>query len=447
MSDASDRSTGFIQADDPIGLLRDNYGRHPYPIESEFTNWMEEQQSWRLSCSLADLSHHQRDLYVAGPDARQIFSDLSIRDLRHSDAGKVKQAHFCNEDGYLIGSGLIFHLEDQRLKFTGPPMAPNWIEYNIVTGDYDVSYEVDERYVDKDEPHKTFRYQIQGPKSLELMEEVTDHPLPDIPYFNIDEIKINGHTIHAVNFSLARVHGIEIWGPWELSDEIRETILGVGEAYDIRAIGEKSYKAHKGNPWINRPVPAIFGDEMRDYRTYLGEDSYEAGSALGGSFDADDVEDYYLSPVECGFGSIVDLDHDFVGRDALAAEVGNEERTRVTLVWDAADIMRIFQSMFEDGDHFKYFDLPYPYWCTMQYDTVEKDGETVGISKYFGYNYNERDVISTAVVDVELSDPGSRVEVVWGEPGGTSPNPKVEDHVQTRISATVAPSPLRESPK
>jgi vanillate/3-O-methylgallate O-demethylase len=30
---------------------------------------------------------------------------------------------------------------------------------------------------------------------------------------------------------------------------------------------------------------------------------------------------------------------------------------------------------------------------------------------------------------------------VWGEPGGAAPNPKVEDHVQTEVTATVAPNP------
>lgn len=446
MCAASNEETSFIDARNPVDLLRDNYGRHPYPIESEFTNFLDEQRSWRTSVALADLSHHQRDIYIRGPDAETVLSDLSIRNLETSEPRKVKQAHFCNPGGNLIGSGLIFHLAEEEFKLTGPPMAPNWVEYNLETEDYDATWEVDERFLDKDEPHKTYRYQVQGPNALELMEELTDEPLPDIPYFNFREVSIDGHSVNALNFSLARVHGFELWGPWEESDAIRETILDVGEQYDIHPLGEKSYKVHKGNPWINRPVPAVFGDEMAEYREWLGEDCYEANSALGGSFSSTDVEDYYLSPVECGFGSIVDFDGDFVGRDALEEEIENQTRDRVTLVWDDEDILRIFESFLQDGDHFKFFDLSYPYWATIHYDDVRHHGESVGVSKYFGYNYNEREVISTAIVDTDLSEPGTRVELIWGEPGGESPNPKVESHQQMRIGATVAPSPYRENP-
>ena len=37
-----------------------------------------------------------------------------------------------------------------------------------------------------------------------------------------------------------------------------------------------------------------------------------------------------------------------------------------------------------------------------------KDGKTVGLSTYTGYTYNERAMISLAMVDVEHSEPGDR---------------------------------------
>ena len=39
--------------------------------------------------------------------------------------------------------------------------------------------------------------------------------------------------------------------------------------------------------------------------------------SLGGSFYSDDIEDYYLTPYDLGYGSFVKLDHDFIGREAL----------------------------------------------------------------------------------------------------------------------------------
>jgi syringate O-demethylase len=47
-------------------------------------------------------------------------------------------------------------------------------------------------------------------------------------------------------------------------------------------------------------------------------------------------------------------------------------------------------------------------------------------------------------VDVEQSEPGTQVSVIWGEEGGGSPKPTVERHVQAEIRATVAPVPISD---
>lgn len=422
----------------PVDLLRRNTGRHPYPVQSEFTNWIEEQRSWRHSCSLSDLSHHQKDLYVTGPDALQVFVDLGVNDFDGFEPGKAKQFIACNDDGYLIGDGVLFYLEADRLKLTGTPIAPNWVEYNVETGEYDVSIEADERYHDKDEPHTTYRYQIQGPDAMAVMRDAVDGDLPEIPFFNIGELRIAGHDVQALKHSMTSRPGFEIWGPWAERDAVRETILEAGEPYDIRRLGEKSYKAQgpeKG--WIARVVPAIFGDDMAAYREWLDGDSYEAVSALGGSYRSDDVSDYYLTPVELGYESFIDFDHEYPGREALREEVRDPDRTKVSLVWDESDVLELFASLFREGETYKYFDLSKPYWAVFHYDEVLADGEHAGVSKYFGYTYNERAIVSLGVVDAEHAEPGTELTLRWGEPGGTSPNPQVEDHVQTDVSVTV----------
>jgi glycine cleavage system aminomethyltransferase T len=43
-------------------------GAYLYPVQSEFTNWRDEQRSWRETVGLLDQSLHMTDLYVEGPD-------------------------------------------------------------------------------------------------------------------------------------------------------------------------------------------------------------------------------------------------------------------------------------------------------------------------------------------------------------------------------------------
>ena len=68
----------------------------------------------------------------------------------------------------------------------------------------------------------------------------------------------------------------------------------------------------------------------------------------------------------------------------------------------------------------------------------------VGVSTFSGYSSNESSMLSLAVVDVEQSEPGTEVTLVWGEEGGGSAKPVVERHVQTEIRATVSPVPYAE---
>jgi syringate O-demethylase len=73
-----------------------------------------------------------------------------------------------------------------------------------------------------------------------------------------------------------------------------------------------------------------------------------------------------------------------------------------------------------------------------------KGGKTIGVSTYTGYTYNERVMLSLAVVDNQHSAVGTEVTVVWGEEGRGSAKPTVERHKQTEIRATVASVPYAE---
>ena len=74
-----------------------------------------------------------------------------------------------------------------------------------------------------------------------------------------------------------------------------------------------------------------------------------------------------------------------------------------------------------------------------------KNGALAGVSTYTGYTFNERAMISLAVVDIEQSEPGTQVTLVWGEQGRGSSKPTVERHEQREIRATVAAVPYGET--
>jgi vanillate/3-O-methylgallate O-demethylase len=431
----------------PVQLLRNSQiGPYAFPVvKSEFSNWRDEQRAWKETCALLDQSHHMTDLYVEGPDALKLLSDLGVNSFKNFRVNQAKQFIACNHQGYVIGDVILFYLDENRINLVGRPPACNWVQYHVETGRYKATALRDERSADNRGHRKTFRYQVQGPSALRVMEKVTGKPAPDIRFFNMDTMTIAGRAVRALRHGMVGQPGWELFGPWEHAEEVRNAILDGGRDFGIRQVGSRAYPTTcLESGWIPSPLPAIYsGEEMKAYREWLKATSYEAKASLGGSFYSDNIADYYLTPYDLGYGPFVKFDHDFVGRQALE-KMDESRRKKVTLVWNKDDIKTAFGTLFDDGDITKYIDLPLANYATLPFDRVLKDGKTVGVSTYTGYTYNERAMLSLGVVDRQYSEVGTQVSVVWGEENGGSSKPTVERHKQATIRATVASVPYAE---
>ena len=432
-----------------VKLLRNSQiGPYAFPVvRYEFTNWRDEQRSWRESCALFDQSHHMTDLYVEGPDALKVFADLGVNSFQTFKVNQAKQFVACTHDGYTIGDAILFYLAENKFNLVGRPPAANWVQYNVETGGYKATAVKDQRSAEGDGRRKVYRFQVQGPHALKVMEKAMGKTPPDIRFFNMSVVGIAGREVHALRHGMVGQPGWELFGPWEDGERVRDAIVEAGQEFGLRQVGARTYPTScLESGWIPSPLPAIYtGDKLKGYRQWLSEKSYECTASLGGSFFSDNISDYYLTPYDLGYGPFVKFDHDFVGRAALEKMAGNQQRKKVTLVWNGEDVADIMGSLFHGrGDIAKYIDLPLANYATLPYDKVLKGNKTVGVSTYTGYTYNERAMISLAMVDVAHSEPGTQVTLMWGEEGRRSTKPTVERHQQAEVRATVAPAPYAE---
>src|SRR5437879_13769264 len=115
---------------------------------------------------------------------------------------------------------------------------------------------------------------------------------------------------------------------------------------------------------------------MNAYRQWRSANSDEAIGSLSGSFYSENIEDYYLTPSDWGYGPRVKFDHDFVGREALEEISKNPTRTKVTLALNPEDVMKAMGTMFAKGDRAKFFDFPSAVYATWPYDKVMKNGKS-----------------------------------------------------------------------
>ena len=430
----------------PVDLVRNSQiGPYVYPkVPSEFSNWRDEQHAWRQTCCLFDQSHHMTDMYIKGPDALKLLSATGVNSFATFEVNKAKQFVACNYDGYVIGDAILFYLDENLFNMVGRPSAHNWVQWHAEKDGYDVEIERDERSAVNPGNRKLYRFQVQGPTALEVLEKVAG-PLPEIRFFNMGELTIAGHAVRALHHGMSGVPGLELFGPWDDGEDVRAAIVEAGEEFGLAQVGSRVYATNTlESGWIPCPLPAVFtGDELKAYREWLPAQGYEGTGSLGGSYYSDDISDYYLTPHELGYGSFVKFDHDFTGREALE-RMDAPRRRKVTLAWHGEDVARAIGTMFQPEDRAKYIDLPLSNYSTWPNDKVMVDDELVGVSTFSGYSSNESSMLSLAIVDVEHAEPGTEVVLVWGEEGGGSAKPVVERHVQTEIRATVAPAPYAE---
>ncbi len=424
-----------------IPMLRHSQcGPYLFPIDPEFSNWYDEQASWNDTAVLFDLSRHMTDIYFEGPDLLKLLSSLAVNSFKGFRKGKAKQMVCCNSDGYVIGDAILFGLEDNKVNISGRPSVPNWVAYHAETGDYDVTVTRDIRSVEQDGRRMTFRYQVQGPNSSDVLRDLFGGELPDIKFFNIGEVTVAGHAIRALNHGMSRNGGLELFGPAECGDDVRNAILAAGKPYGLKAAGARAYSTvSPESGWIPSPMPAIFSaPEMEDYRKWLTADGFEANASLGGSYDADKIEDYYQTPWDLGYGRHVKFDHDFLGREALESMVDQPHRKKVWLVWNTEDVLKVIASQFgAEGPRYKRIEFPGAQYSTLPFDRILKDGELVGVSTYNCYTANVRQIFSLAMVDEAHAIDGAEYTLTWGEADGGSRKPTVERHEQIDLRVTL----------
>lgn len=435
------------QAGNPVKLLW-NSQTPPSVVPRlapEFSNWRDEQLAWRRTAVIYDQSHHMVDLNLKGPEALQVIQDLAINSMANFPIDKAKQFVAVNYDGYVIGDNILFHLDEDEYRAVGIPPSINWLQYHAETGDYDVEVRRDETSLNREGPPELYRYQLQGPGAMEVLRDATGEEPPKLKFFSMTTVTIANRPVRVLRHGMAGEPGVEIWGPWADREAVHGALLEAGQDHDLVQVGARAYHTNAlESGWLPRPLPAIYTDErLADYRRWLSDRAYETISPLGGSYYSENIEDYYFTPHELGYGRISAFDHDYVGRDALEKMPAEGHRRKVTLVWNGEDVGQAYASMFQPEKGAKFINLPMALYDTFHYDRVEIDGQLVGFSTWTGYSANERAMLSLAVVDEIHAEPGTDVTVVWGE---DTPSAKlqVEDHVQVKIRATVQPAPLAE---
>ncbi len=306
----------------------------------------------RNKVGLHDMTSFNK-MEVVGANAGGFIQRLCTNDM-DLDIGDVRYTLMCNEAGGVRADITVTRVDDDRylLLTTGREVGNNHVAWVREQSPDDV--------IVNDITSSLAAMVCTGPHARDVLSKVTDVDLSDdsFPFFTSQQFFIKNVPVTALRVSYAGELGWELYTPSEYGERLWEHLMDAGEEFDIRPYGNGALNALR----------------------------IEKGFRLWG-------EDLHTehNPYETNLSWAVDLETDFIGKDAVvaAAEDDNIDHKVACLTLDDEDATVLPHRPVLDGDE------------TISYIHSAEYGYTVGACVIYTY------------LPPEYAEPGTDLEILY----------------------------------
>lgn len=391
-------------------------------VPYEYTGWRDEIGSWIESAYLGTSISESFVYSLKGPDVVDFCKAYFVNDFDKFPVGRGKHGIMCNEKGNIMMDGVIMRTaEDEFVTIWIWP----YVEYALAhsKGKYNVT--------GTNLTGQMFLYQIAGPTSLDILEKATGENLRDIEFVHFKMAKIAGHDVRIFRLGMAGTLSYEVHGDMQNAHDVYKAIWEAGkDEYGLKKIGYQTYMMnHTENGYAQYLLSFNYDwAEDQEYINWIMQNyPWMAGKVqqptVKGSMN--DPKGLLRNPYEIGLGMMVNFNHDFVGKEALAKIKNSNHRVMVTLEWNGDDIGDVFASQFRDDIPYQNMDKPNDYFMFDSFapefvysqDQVLVNGKLVGLSTGRQRVEHYHRMISICSIDPEYAEVGQEVTILWGEPG------------------------------
>jgi len=177
-------------------------------------------------------SYHMTDLYLRGPDVIAFLSHVGVNSFAGFGRNKARQRVCVKPDGYVIGDGILFGLEDTEALYVGRPPLANWLAFQTETASFDVTASSDLRSLENTaRPRRLYRFEVEGRLAMQVVEEANEGGPLTTKFFAMGEITVAGCHARTLAHGMGGVQGLELWGPCEEGTRFHARLLETGAAY------------------------------------------------------------------------------------------------------------------------------------------------------------------------------------------------------------------------
>lgn len=348
-----------------------------YHIVDTFNGFDMEYHAIRNTAATIDMSPLGK-YDITGPEAERFLDYLVARDMTGQQVGQIYYSPWCNENGKIVGDGMIFRLEKDKFRISTDPQY-HWLNQHARGFDIEII----------DISHDYGILALQGPKSRLVLEASTGEGWSDFAFSRIRPVEIDGVAVAVMRQGFTGEHGYELWVKAADAVVVWDAIYKYAERFGLQPAG---FHAHD----VARMEAGLI---------IVGPDYTGAGTDLerGAAIEVDRQDE--RSPYEMGLGSFVHLDKaEFIGKEALRQEkeTGITRKMRGLLIdWQGISGLYTKQGL-------PPVVVPVPVWYPLN---IIRDHKNVGRATSIAWSPAANSIAGFAFIDSEYSDPGTEVSV------------------------------------
>ncbi len=222
------KRTAFNAIHKALGAKMVEFGGFEMPVQ--YRGIMEEHAAVRNGVGVFDVSH-MGEFEVRGPGALAFLQRVTVNDVSKLADGKVQYSAMPNAAGGIVDDLLVYHCGDRYMLVVNAANIDKdfaWLQRHV-TPDVEV----------RDISDSLSLIAVQGPKSRETLQPLTDVPLADIPYYHFRRGSIAGHeaVISRTGYTGELGYELYIESSVDAGKAVWDAVFASGAKHGIQPIG------------------------------------------------------------------------------------------------------------------------------------------------------------------------------------------------------------------
>jgi aminomethyltransferase len=281
------KQTPFYDRHIALGAKMHEFAGYMMPIS--YTGINQEHLQIRDKIGVFDVSH-MGEFYVEGEHAEDFLQHITVNDVKQLINGQAQYSAMCYPDGGIVDDLIVYRFDQHKYMMV--------VNASNIEKDYAWA---GEHLVDgvtlRDHSDETALLAIQGPKTLKVLQTLTDIVLKNIEFYHFATGKLAGKEMIISRTGYTGEPGFELYHDPKDSLKLWDAIFKAGKIEDIQAVGLAAR------------------DTLRLEMKY---------ALYGNDIDKD------TNPIEAGLGWITKLNSDdFVGKNELVKVKENKPSQRL----------------------------------------------------------------------------------------------------------------------